>query len=203
MDKRTLRTISALRDSLLDLMNDMPVSEISVSALAESSDINRGTFYVHYKSIDDMLAQLQAELARELADAIEAGPKGTAERHSVFATMLSICEYFEEKRRYLSLMLGPNGDCGHYKVILDTIGKSLLGIDAHDRGNKDQGLEDRDYMYSFAVGGITNTIATWVRSDSIATPQEMALMLSRILIGKTEAERVISTRILEMSSADK
>lgn len=200
MDKRTLRTRKALRQALVKLIEETPVDEVSVSTLAEEADINRGTFYVHYKSIPNMLVSLRAELARDLKAAIAVGPKSTTSQRSVYTILLSVFEFFEEGRSYYALMMGPNGDSGHMKVVVDVIGETLFALDAESGRNDGFGLNDREYMYAFAIGGLSNALFTWVQNDSVATPQEMALMLSRIVAGKTEAERVVTGKMMESAS---
>lgn len=40
-----------------------PSKSTSVRELAERADINRGTFYIHYQDINDLLQRLEDEMA--------------------------------------------------------------------------------------------------------------------------------------------
>lgn len=40
-----------------------PSKSISVRELAERADINRGTFYIHYQDVNDLLQRLEDEMA--------------------------------------------------------------------------------------------------------------------------------------------
>lgn len=54
-DRRTKYTRSVIREALMGLLRIKPYSKISVTELCRLADINRGTFYIHYFDVDDVL----------------------------------------------------------------------------------------------------------------------------------------------------
>ena len=58
-DRRVRRTKALLLQGLMQLMETKDVKDISVKELSDLADINRGTFYLHYSDVYDMLAQLE------------------------------------------------------------------------------------------------------------------------------------------------
>ncbi len=55
MDRRIKRTRNAVFNAMLDLMVEKDASKITVLELCKRADINKSTFYLHYKSMDDCL----------------------------------------------------------------------------------------------------------------------------------------------------
>lgn len=55
MDRRIKRTRTAVFNAVLDLMVEKETSKITVLELCKRADINKSTFYLHYKSMDDCL----------------------------------------------------------------------------------------------------------------------------------------------------
>lgn len=55
LDKRVVRTRAAIDEAFDHLLDMMPYSKITVSAIAREANINRKTFYLHYSSVDDLL----------------------------------------------------------------------------------------------------------------------------------------------------
>lgn len=55
MDRRIKRTRTAVFNAILDLMVEKEARKITVMELCKRADINKSTFYLHYKSIDDCL----------------------------------------------------------------------------------------------------------------------------------------------------
>ena len=64
-DRRTRYTRTAIRGSLLSLMQQKPFSRITVTEICRASEINRGTFYLHYYDLDDVLDDLIEEMIQD------------------------------------------------------------------------------------------------------------------------------------------
>ena len=64
-DRRTRYTRNAIRSSLLSLMQQKPFSRITVTEICRASEINRGTFYLHYYDLDDVLDDLIKEMIQD------------------------------------------------------------------------------------------------------------------------------------------
>lgn len=63
MDKRQVKTKQKLAEAILNLAATKPVSEITVSEIAQYAQINRSTFYQHATGAADLLqSTLRAEL---------------------------------------------------------------------------------------------------------------------------------------------
>ena len=65
MDRRVSRTRSALRHSLLGLLDEKNYETITVEEITARADVSRTTFYLHYKDKDDLLLDYLNELADE------------------------------------------------------------------------------------------------------------------------------------------
>ena len=63
-DRRIRRTRALLRQGLIQLMETKDIKDISVKELSDLVDINRGTFYLHYNNIDDVLDELLDDALR-------------------------------------------------------------------------------------------------------------------------------------------
>ena len=70
-DRRIRRTKAILSRSLIQLMEEKEIRDISVKELTDLADINRGTFYLHYNDIYDLLAQMEDELFVEFNEILD------------------------------------------------------------------------------------------------------------------------------------
>ena len=59
-DRRIRRTKAQLCAALNQLLAEKPPEEITVTELTRLADVNRGTFYSHYKDVPDMVEQMEA-----------------------------------------------------------------------------------------------------------------------------------------------
>lgn len=51
-DRRTKKTLFAIKLAFLELLQEKSLEEISISELAEKADVNRKTFYNHFDSVE-------------------------------------------------------------------------------------------------------------------------------------------------------
>lgn len=66
MDPRIEKTLEKLRNGLLSLVATEDPTDISISKLAKASGIDRKTFYLHYKDVNDVMNDLCDETVEKL-----------------------------------------------------------------------------------------------------------------------------------------
>ena len=60
------RSKALIRNALIALMREKPFEDITVTDIVNRADINRGTFYAHFKSPGDVLDRIQSDAISEL-----------------------------------------------------------------------------------------------------------------------------------------
>ena len=70
VDRRVRKTKKQLRQGLTQLLQTKNINEISVRELSDLVDINRGTFYLHYRDIYDLLDQIEQEMFEQFYQTI-------------------------------------------------------------------------------------------------------------------------------------
>ncbi len=60
-DRRIDRTKKALREAILALIVEKPISKISITELCNIANINRATFYAHYDTQEELLRSIETE----------------------------------------------------------------------------------------------------------------------------------------------
>lgn len=66
VDRRVEKTQACIRNAFVDMLTEMDYEAITVAELAKRANIDRKTFYLHYKSKDDLLHSLEEEHAQEI-----------------------------------------------------------------------------------------------------------------------------------------
>lgn len=62
-DRRTRKTIVAIKIALIELLQDKELDLISISELAEKADVNRKTFYNHFESVEDVAEKIREDFS--------------------------------------------------------------------------------------------------------------------------------------------
>lgn len=71
VDRRVRKTKNQLRQGLARLMVKKSLKEITVKELTDLVDMNRGTFYLHYRDIYDMAEKIEDEIMVEFQDILD------------------------------------------------------------------------------------------------------------------------------------
>ena len=59
VDRRTRKTRKAIQNALMQLSVTKRINEITVTDVTQAADINRSTFYLHYNSVYEVLADIE------------------------------------------------------------------------------------------------------------------------------------------------
>jgi AcrR family transcriptional regulator len=60
-----------IQDSLIQLLQEQSIDEITVTAVCKAADINRGTFYAHYEDVKDCMNRMEQDATKELLAVID------------------------------------------------------------------------------------------------------------------------------------
>lgn len=163
-----------LLQGLVQLMETKDVKDISVKELADLADINRGTFYLHYNDVYDMLAQIEDELFVEFHDIIDRTLNPSS--HSPRATLFEVFSFLERHKEVVRVMMGPHGDLSFVNRLKGLVQARLDSILEARRAS-----EYGCYLESFAVSGCIGVIETWLAQPVPSSPEAMADICGTIL----------------------
>ncbi len=70
-DLRVIKTRQAIRIALISLLSEKELSDITISELSARAQVNRKTFYRHYRSISDVVTEFENELLSDFSDILK------------------------------------------------------------------------------------------------------------------------------------
>lgn len=183
-DRRVRKTKKALIDAFAHLLTQKPLKNITVREIADMADINRGTFYLHYKDVYDMASQIQNEIFERFNEIIKNyHPK--EDNNSLFPVLVDIFNLLKEHSQMSMCLLGKNGDAEfvdtlkrvmHDKCFTDA--KQLLSLKDDAEG---------DYFYNYMVSGSIGILNMWLSGGTKESPEQMALLVENLIIKGSQA----------------
>ena len=178
VDRRVKKTKRQLRLALMELMCEKPQKHISVRELAERADINRGTFYIHYKDVSDLLQQLEDEMAERLSEMCCRHARNTEIDSYPFLT--DLYGFMLDNADICKVLLGTNGDIAYRQRICGILHDDFLyGFLSRFYPGDQQKLE---YFCAFIVSGNLNLALTWLNNGAKESPEEMAQLAGAIIM---------------------
>ncbi len=182
-DRRVQYTRMVLRDSLIELLHEQPIEQISVKALCEVADVNRSTFYNHYKDQYDMLQKIQEEVLADLDRYMSAYSVWGSEA-DLLRIMRRIFEYISANAPLCRVLLADKGDASLQGAIMK-IARAHSETKLRNTGLADSGM--LHYLLLYWVNGCTGIIHWWLQSGMDRTASEMAEMAVALTYGGMKA----------------
>ncbi|GIP26486.1 TetR family transcriptional regulator [Paenibacillus sp. J23TS9] len=184
-DRRKIRTKKLIRQALLELTAEKGLSRISVMDLAERAEINRGTFYLHYHDVADLVDQLKQEIFEGIKlIAVGLNPmevKLYAERGEPYPTLLRILEYLLSHADYLRVMLSPNGDLQLPIQLKELMSQQMLQQFELQKSTESASIVAWDYFLAFTASANIGLLTHWMSRGNDITTRELASMMTQIL----------------------
>ena len=172
-DRRVRRTKKMLTQALTQLLQEKQAKDITVKELTELADMNRGTFYLYYKDVYDMLEKLEDNLFASLDKIIETPDPSTEEN----STQIILQDLFRR------LLLSPHGDMNFLHRLNAVLQEKCKN---YFRATGFQTTDKRfDYLYNFVVFGCAGAIRAWVNDNCKESPEDMAALTRRLIEGAT------------------
>ena len=183
VDRRVIKTRRQLKKGLAALMKENSVNQITVKELVEEVDINRSTFYLHFKDIQDLLREIEENMEAQIKRAIEEHPIVSGNENA-FYFIEDMFRVLDEEREISKALIGPNGDMGFIHRIERIIKENSRGtLEKMFPGKK----EDLKYFYAFCLSGCLGLVKVWLNEGEEKSPEEMAQMTFNMIANAKDA----------------
>jgi AcrR family transcriptional regulator len=178
-DRRIRKTESQLRDALITLMKEKSLTEITVREISNVADINRGTFYLHYKDVNDLVEQTGNEIFNEFTTVLNARTLDELKDNTALIFQ-DVFSYMSENAELYSVLLSRKGDIAFLQRLKDLIKeKCYKNWDAWYNEEKNCYFET---FATFIVGGCVGVVQDWLAGGMTEPPEEIALMVHDIIM---------------------
>lgn len=177
-DRRVRRTRARLREAFTALLREKPVEEITVRELTDLADVNRGTFYGHYRDIYDLLEQMEGEAIQEFTALMDR--YSSSDLRGGLLPILTDVFRFVEKHGGLCAALLSRRDDLFFQQIGALIDRKCLG--EWQELYHFAGEEQRAYCMDFLVAGAVELVRGWVTRGFAETPEDMAALTERLIL---------------------
>lgn len=176
MDRRKKYTRMVLKESLMDLLKNKPISNITIKEVCELADINRSTFYSHFSSQYDLLNAIEEEFIEDMVSTLN--QYNFSKEEEALKMTEKILEYIALKSDVCQTLLSENSDIHFQKkgmaITQEFIFKNWISDTHFDR-------ETFEYINIFVVSGSIYVIKNWLENGMDKTPREMAEIINNFI----------------------
>lgn len=189
VDRRSLRTRTALRDALLELIAERGWDDIAVQDVCERANIGRSTFYLHYPNKDALLKGgldgLQSELQRQTRASDNASQNTEALKDFHFA--LGLIEHAYEQRRVFRGMIGRRSGYVVQQRFREMVIRLIMYELPASTGNF-----PRVAVARWLAGAFVELLSWWIEQRTPLPPKELAVLFNELSRSALEQRRLSS-----------
>ncbi len=158
LDKRIKKTKAAIKLALLKTVAQKDLSKVSISDIADAAQINRTTFYLHYKDVMSVWLEIESEIADSICGTLQGIDVhdvygGT---YKVFSEITSVINDLSEEQK--KIFYSPNSD-----YIINRIKSALIEgtYRAFLRAFPNRTNDQYKYLVEFICAGAVDTYVDW------------------------------------------
>lgn len=173
MDSRVRYTKRVIRSAFLSLLRGKNVRQITVTELCVLADINRATFYKHYRDVFDLLEQIEVEALDHLREAARQLQEGDAMEHFV-----QLLERTREYHQEFEVIGSEHGD-PHFSqrvsaCLYESTQNTLFQHLPQMTG------EEKAMVCRFLEQGGSGVLECWLKTGTQQSPEEITRLIFRL-----------------------
>jgi AcrR family transcriptional regulator len=176
LDKRILSTRQALKNALLELMVEIGYEKTTVQHILERAGVGRATFYVHYRSKEDLLRRSLDGLGKDLTEECKPARLGRVQEGNrepvLLGFTLAFFRHVDRHRRLYRAMVGHESGL----IVERQMRRLLAGLVKPDVVLKDgrrRNSVEAEMAVQYVVGALMSVVIWWLDRDIKLSPEEM------------------------------
>lgn len=151
-NRRVAMTRRMIKEALIFLMEEKDFAKISISDICTKADINRSTFYSHYKDTREVISDIEDDIISRFP-VIEGYDKDFR------LAIRSIFAFIKENSELITIMVVKRRDDSFMEKIIKT------ALTRYEHLSTESNEERMRLNYIFCVSGIIGIIREWISSD--------------------------------------
>lgn len=155
-DLRYRFTEDLIKRAIADIISEKKTTKISVAELIQRCNINRGTFYNHYNSIEDLIKVMCNDFVCECFSKIK------SEKINISTDILiDVLSYIKRNRKLFELMISDDYRLQTTDQIIDFVLLKYFGKDSKKRSISN----DIETIVIFMVNGSVSIATEWAKNN--------------------------------------
>ena len=181
--RSAIRSRKLIIDALADLLQEKPLDKITVTDVVSRADLNRGTFYAHFRDIPDVVDHLIQQTFSAIRDAmIDRANIMDNLGHTLLTTIQQI---LEADLSFYKKILNSNATMIMQEQLVSVVEDFMLDHkDTFFSGTQ----EEYQIAIRFCAGGLSNLYRDWFSGKLSCSLSELTFIgetLIHRIIGKT------------------
>jgi AcrR family transcriptional regulator len=137
--RSAVRSRKLIKQALVELVKEKDMDKITIMDIVTQADVNRGTFYAHYKSVGDVADQISNEILSALMEFLD-DFKETRLIENPLPFLTNIARFLEKDLQYYRVLINSQRSIAFFQQLKNLLMEKILSDEKKMSGikNKDQ-----------------------------------------------------------------
>ena len=167
--RRVKMTKLLLKQSLIELMHEKSIHDISIKDICAGADINRSTFYRHYNTQFELYDEILDDITRDISEIFFAC---SGEDYTTQNFLTEVLRYIEAHRDTFLVILSGNSNVSMGETFNRFTSRFI---------DTENTSELRVYLIQFIAAGMTSFIWTWLNKENRRAAEDVAVLISSVI----------------------
>ena len=188
-DSKYFNTATKMDLALISLLKKKPFEYVTVSEICKTAGVNRSTFYLHYETVGDLLAETTRYLLNDFLSYFSTDAKSVAFniKECEEIDLIFVCDkyltpylsYIKDHKEVFGTAILHNKTLGFenvYNRMFENIFDPILSKFNYP-------CEDRKYVMMYYLNGITAIITEWLKDNCQKTISDISKIIQVCIFG--------------------
>lgn len=181
MDARLERSRSAILQTVTEMLDEAPLSGLSITQVATRAAVTRPTFYQHFH---DLASAARAAAFARLESALPTSSdeddilQGEALRAHVEAEALDIFKFLAQHKAFFARVMEEAGNASFFDDLVSLTGTRLV---PQHLAPLEAGPGYGQTVNRFFAGGLSWLAVNWIRTEPTEPPTEIAARIAQLV----------------------
>lgn len=178
VDRRIEKTKKALKEALVNLVQDQSFESISIQEILDKANVGRSTFYIHYQNKYELLHDCFQDFSKLLEASNQSSQRGTRGDF-----LLDLFRFIEKNRALVKAFLGKDGIAMLNQPIVDFVHDQMkLSLSKMFISNNKTAVPTDLAAHCFTCE-LIGTLRWWLYSGTGCSADEINGYFQRIAFG--------------------
>lgn len=186
LDKRVLRSRSAIKETFLHLLYTKPFNQITISEILREANYNRGTFYSNFETKDHLLKEVINDVLNEMINQIRKPYLATdrVDMETLNRNEITLFQYFKDNAKLYKLLLSDHIQVDFRFQMAKAI--EQMFISEYEYELDDEASLDIKWLYTYRAYVLTGLILRWIEEAFPDSPEHMTEQTLKIMTTATK-----------------
>ncbi|MCT8309697.1 TetR/AcrR family transcriptional regulator [Tetragenococcus halophilus] len=170
--QRNTQTKNKIKQALVQLLNKKNLEEITVSDITRHSQINRGTFYLHYLDKYDLIEKLEEDILTNIQQIFDQ-PVEKGEENPLIPDrlILNALYYVKYDLAFIKALVEENGDPKFVSTFKKLLTNTVKKYIAHEKNQLPIEKIPNDYAEEILLSSTISILLLWIKKGGKESPE--------------------------------